>query len=214
MKKIKLLMVFLLMFSLQFAFGQENFRLSMTLNPGEYLFNSTDLYFFDDGIDCYLFNQCNDVDTVFEGNSIKYKLDKDSTINYRAFLFTDTYEYVYTIINGEEGWLRIKIPIDENERKFFNDLLVASRFEEYSSFVEVIPFKKTRYVFISTTDDWFIADLRKLETTYIGTKGGSLQACQMIFSENCVKCYIDLGWGKEIWYNYKGKKKKVEDREK
>ena len=45
------------------------FRWPVTLQPGEYLFNTTDLYFFDTGINCYLFKICPDIDSLFEATA-------------------------------------------------------------------------------------------------------------------------------------------------
>ncbi|MBN2663819.1 MAG: hypothetical protein JXR68_09240 [Bacteroidales bacterium] len=210
MKKINFfsILVLLLLFSFS-SFAQRNFKQTLTINAGSYLINTVDLYFFDDGINCYLLNECNDIDTVFEGNAKNLVVTKDSIIKYQAYLFTDTYEYVYTKIGKNEGWLRVEIPMPSNQKDFIKSMLLTLNYEDFSSYVEVIPFKKPHQVFISTTDFWYIADLTRLKSTQIGSKGGRLEACQMIFPKNCVKCYIDLGWGQEVFYDSKGNKKKI-----
>jgi hypothetical protein len=199
----------LLLFIGATGYAQKNYMLKMTLHKGQYLFNTTDLYFFDDGIDCYLIQKCRDVDTVFSDRAIKVNVSKDSTIKYQAYLFTDTYEYVYTKINKTEGWLRVDLPLTDPEKNFLKAYLKSTHFKPYSCYVEIIPFKNENKIFISTQDDWYIGNLLKLSAKQIGTKGGRLEACQMVYSKNCVKCYIDLGWGQEVWYDQNGKKKKV-----
>jgi len=189
--------------------AQRNFRQEITLEPGEYLFNFTDLYFFDDGIDCYLLQKCRDVDTVFSNQAQKIVVSTDSAIKYQAYLFTDNYDYVYTKINQHEGWMRVNFPISDKERIFLTKYLKSDHFEPFSSFVEIIPFKNDRQIFISTTDDWYIANLDNFKINNIGTKGGRLVACRMVFPKNCVKCYIDIGWGQNVWYDSKGRKIKT-----
>lgn len=210
MKKIRVLFIVGILLVTSFsAFSQRTFRQSMVLKPGSYEFNSVDLYFFDDGIDCYLLKECNDIDTVFDGNSHPVNVSQDSTIKYQAYLFTDTYEYVYTKIDKVEGWLRVEVPLAQNKKDFIKTMLLTLNYEDYSSYVEVIPFKKAHQVFVSTTDYWYIADLNRLKNTQIGSKGGRLEACKMVYPKNCVKCYIDLGWGQEVFYDSKGNKKKM-----
>jgi len=189
--------------------AQRSYKQTITLKTGEYLFNSTDLYFFDDGIDCYLLKKCNDIDTVFSNNAQTLKVSKDSTIKYQAYLFTDNYEYVYAKINVKEGWLRVDVPINSSAKDFIKSMLLSVNYDSYSSYIEIVPFKNPKQVFVSTTDYWNILDLDKLTSVQIGSKGGRLEACQMIYPKNCVKCYIDLGWGQEVIYDAKGRKKKV-----
>lgn len=210
MKKIKIFLPVMLFLLISLSgFSQRNFKQALNISAGKYLFNIVDLYFFDDGIDCYLLNDCNDIDTVFERNAKNIIITKDSTIKYQAYLFTDTYEYVYTKIGKTEGWLRVEIPLASSQKDFLKSMLLTLNYEDYSSYVEVIPFKKPHQVFISTTDFWYIADLSKFKSVQIGSKGGRLEACQMVYPKNCVKCYIDLGWGQEIFYDSKGNKKKI-----
>ncbi len=187
--------------------GGGQFRWTMTLQPGEYLLNTEDLYFFDTGINCYLFKICPDLDSLFEIKAEKIIIDKQKTIKYQAYLFTDNYEYVYVQIGKKEGWIRHPVPIEEYKKAFLKGFLV-SRFGEpkKTSYVEVIPFKDPNKVFVSSTDDWFIGDLETKSITQIGTKGGRLEACQMLFNKNCVECYIDLGWGHTIMFDQNGKK--------
>ncbi len=207
MKILKSTIILLfIVFTFLDANAQKANKKTMSIKPGEYLFNTTDLYFFDDGIDCYLLKKCRDVDTVFENKAETLKVSADTNIKYQAYLFTDTYEYVYTKIKKKQGWLRISIPLTIAEKKYFKSFIASPNYESYSCYVEVIPFKKWKNVFISNTDNWFISDLNNFKTTKIGTKGGRLEACQMVYSKNCVKCYIDLGWGENVWYNSKGKK--------
>ncbi len=187
----------------------QNYKLNLMLKPGDYLFNTKDSYFFDDGIDCYLHNQCNDIDTVYENSAVKLHVTKDSVLKYSAYLFTDEYEYVYTKINKVEGWLRVDVPITGEQKEFLKKYLTSKFFKEYTCYVEVVPFKNPNQIFISTTDYWYIGNLNKLSATEIGTKGGRLEACKMVYPKNCVKCYIDLGWGQEVWYDSNGRKKKV-----
>lgn len=210
MKKTNIFLLFTLFLLISFSsFAQRSFKQTLNIAAGTYLINTSDLYFFDDGIDCYLLNDCNDIDTVFERNAKNLVITKDSTIKYQAYLFTDTYEYVYTKTGKTEGWLRVEVPMASNQKDFIKSMLLTLNFEDYSSYVEVIPFKKPHQVFISTTDFWYIADLTRLKSVQIGSKGGRLEACQMVYPKNCVKCYIDLGWGQEVFYDSKGNKKKI-----
>ncbi len=214
-KTILLSATFILLNALAFAakppivqgLGGGQFRWTITLQPGEYLLNTEDLYFFDTGINCYLFKICPDLDSVFEVKAEKLKIDKPKTIKYQAYLFTDNYEYIYVQIGKKEGWIRYQVPIEEYKKAFLKGFMV-SRFGEpkKTSYVEVIPFKDPNKVFVSSTDDWFIGDLETKSITQIGTKGGRLEACQMLFNKNCVECYIDLGWGHTVMFDQNGKK--------
>jgi hypothetical protein len=208
MKKIIFIsaIMFAFLLSANSVFSQKSQKQTLTLKPGTYLMNTTDLYFFDDGINCYLMKKCRDVDTVFENKAKKLIITKDSVIKYQAYLFTDTYEYVYTKIGDNDCWIRAEIPITNEQKVFFKRLLLSPNYEPYSAYVEAIPFKDPYDVFISTTDDWYISNLNTLNYEKIGTKGGRLEDCTMYYPKNCVKCYIDLGWGQEVWYDSKGKK--------
>jgi len=207
MKKINSLFIIVFFLTLSLSgFSQRLFKQSMNMPAGDYLFNTDDLYFFDDGIDCYLLGDCNDVDTVFENGSTVLHVEQDSSIKYQAYLFTDTYEYVYTKIDRKEGWLRIDVDLPDNRKDFVKAMLSTLNYDSKSCYVEVIPFKRNHRVFVSTTDFWYIADLKHLKNVQIGSKGGRLEACKMVYRKNCVQCYIDLGWGEEVWYDSKGKK--------
>ncbi len=182
------------------------FRLSGTIPAGTYLFNHKALYFFDDGIDCYLLKQCNDIDSVFEASAEKVVFTKDTTIKYLAYLFTDNYEYMYVSINKKEGWLRANVPMDLKQKNFLKKFSFSPNYPRYATYVEIIPFKTTYKVFISDAEDWYIGDLNAFKIQKIGTKGGRLEACQMIFKKNCVMCYIDLSWGEYLWFDEDGRK--------
>jgi hypothetical protein len=208
MKKLNIITV-ILTITLSINCTAQNYKLNLLLKPGDYLFNTKDLYFFDDGIDCYLRNECNDIDTVFSNSATKIHVTKDSVLKYNAYLFTDEYEYVYTKINKVEGWMRVDVPITGEQKEFLKKFLSSNHFKDYSCYVEIVPFKNPNQIFISTIDYWFIGNLNKLSATEIGTKGGRLEACKMVYPKNCVKCYIDLGWGQEVWYDANGRKKKV-----
>ena len=209
MKKINIfvLLLSLIVFLSTNIYAQRNYHASFEIKSGSYFFNTKSLYFFDAGIDCYLFNKCVDVDTVFENTASKITIATDTVVKVQAYLYTDTYEYMYVELNKKEGWVRADIPLEEDEEIFLKRYLLSSNFESYCCYVEIIPFKKEQKIFISTTDDWYIANLNKKKSESIGTKRGRLEACKMIFSKNCVKCYIDLGWGQEIWYDDDGRKK-------
>ena len=187
--------------------GSGQFRWEFSLEPGQYLFNTQDLYFFDTGINCYLFKYCPDLDSIFEAKADTLTISKTTNVKYQAYLFTDNYEYLYIQIGKQEGWIRHDIPIEEYKKAFLKGFLV-SRFGEprRTSYVEVIPFKDPNKVFVSSTDDWFIGNLENKSITQIGTKGGRLEACQMIFNKNCVECYIDLGWGHTVQFDENGNK--------
>ncbi len=191
------------------SYAQKNYRETFEIKAGTYLFNYENLYFFDDGIKCYLTKICRDIDTVYENKSINVKIKNDTVIKVQAYLFTDNYEYMYVKMGKNEGWLRAEIPLDPETKVFFERYLLSAYFESHSCYVEVIPFKTPSKVFMSTTDEWFIANLSRKNAEVIGSKGGRLEACQMVFSKNCVKCYIGLGWGEEVWYDENAKKKKV-----
>lgn len=191
------------------SFGQRNYRVQFEVKPGTYFFNTKMLYFFDDGIDCYLSDICGNIDTVYENSAVDFKITKDTVLKVQAYLYTDEYEYMYVKLNNNEGWLRADIPLEKDEEVFLKRYLLSPNFDPLSCYVEVIPFKETEKVFISTTDDWYIANIKKKRSDLIGTKGGRLEACMMLFQKNCVKCYIDLGWGQEVWYDDNGKKFKV-----
>ncbi len=187
--------------------GSGQFRWEFTLEPGQYLFNSQDLYFFDTGINCYLFKYCPDLDSIFEATADTLVISKARNVKYQAYLFTDNYEYIFVQIDKKQGWIRHPIPIEEYKKAFLKGFLV-SRFGEprRTSYVEVIPFKNPNKVFVSSTDDWFIGNLENKSVVQIGTKGGRLEACQMIFNKNCVECYIDLGWGHTVQFDENGSK--------
>lgn len=207
MKILKSILLLLVILSASFVSNAQKFnKQDLVLKPGEYLFNSVDLYFFDDGINCYLFQKCRDIDTVFENKAKTIKVTADSIIKFQAYLFTDTFEYVYAKINKVEGWVRVSIPIMDSKKNFLKSFLKSPNYELYSSYVEIVPFKNNTDIFISNTDNWYIANLNNFKTTKIGTKGGRLEACQMIYPKNCVKCYIDLGWGENVWYDHNGRK--------
>ncbi len=205
----KILSLFIILGAILNVSAQKNFRLSMQIKEGEYLFNTEDLYFFDAGINCYLKKICNDVDSVFEQEAQKVNFEGLRTISFQAYLFTDNYEYIYTKINGESGWLRVNIDIiPDKQKNFLKDFLKSDYFPKHATYVEVMPFKDINKVFISNSDDWYIANLNTLKAKKIGTKGGRLEACQMIYNKNCVKCYIDLGWGEYVIYDQNGRKKR------
>ncbi len=187
--------------------GSGQFRWELSLQPGQYLFNTQDLYFFDTGINCYLFKYCPDLDSIFEAKADTLTITKTRNIKYQAYLFTDNYEYLFVQIDKKQGWIRYQIPIEQYKKAFLKGFLV-SRFGEprKTSYVEVIPFKDPDKVFVSSTDDWFIGNLENKSITQIGTKGGRLEACQMIFNKNCVECYIDLGWGHTVMFDENGNK--------
>jgi len=197
--------------------NSNQFRWTVTLQPGEYLFNSYDLYFFDTGINCYLFKMCPDIDSIFEAKAETLRFDKPVVLKYQAYLFTDDYEYMFVSYNKTEGWIRAPIPIEQHKKDFLRAFLV-SRFGEprRTCYVEVIPFKDPDKVFLSTTDDWYIGNIETHSISQIGTKGGRLEACRMVFNKNCVECYIDLGWGQTLLFNEDGKRsdKKCKTRKK
>lgn len=205
-KLIQISALLIAIFATSSIYAQKSNKIQLTLTPGVYSFNSTDLYFFDDGINCYLKHICRDVDTVFDNSAQKLTISKDSVIKFQSYLFTDTYEYVYTSIGKVNGWIRVSIPINEQQKDFLKVFLKSPNYELYSSYVQVIPFKNVDKVFISTTDDWYICDLTNFKTSKIGTKGGRLQDCQMIYSKDCVKCSIVMGWEEDVIYNDEGKK--------
>ncbi len=183
------------------------FRWPVTLQPGEYLFNSSDLYFFDTGVNCYLFKVCPDIDSVFEATAKKITISQPTELKYQAYLFTDNNEYMFVQIGKEQGWIRAQIPIEQYKKDFLRAFL-ASRFGEprRTCYVEVVPFKDQNKVFLSSTDDWYIGDLENQSITQIGTKGGRLEACRMLFHKNCVECYIDLGWGETLLFDQNGQR--------
>ncbi len=183
------------------------FRWSVTLQPGKYLFNTQDIYFFDTGINCYLFKMCPDLDSLFEKGADTVVFTKPTQLKYQAYLFTDNYEYMFVQIGRKQGWIRASIPIAQHKKDFLRAFLV-SRFGEpiRTCYVEVIPFKDPDKVFMSTTDDWYIGNIETRSITQIGTKGGRLEACRMLFHKNCVECYIDIGWGETLHFNEDGKK--------
>lgn len=210
MKKTKLIFIFLsLTFILSSATAQKRFKNPINFKSGTYYFNSTELYFFDDGINCYLFDKCRDIDSVFLNSAKNIKFAKDTLLKIEAYLFTDNYEYVSVIINDKIGWLQTEVPMDVDKKDFLKKFLKSPHYKSKSTYVEVIPFKDPQKIFISTTDDWFIGDIERKSIEYIGTKGGRFEACQMVKPKDCVKCYIDLGYGQEVWYKSDGKKKKV-----
>ena len=194
------------------ASAQKNFRLEQTIKPGEYYFNTTDLYFFDDGINCYLLHKCNDLDSVFDTNAEVIKVTKDQEVSYQAYLFTDNYEYIYTRFQDEVGWMRIDIDLEKDKKEFLKTFLNCDLYKPFSQYVEVVPFKEKDKVFVSNAVDWYILNLSTKKSVKIGTKKGKFQACQMLYPKNCVKCYIDLGWGEEIYFDSNGKKKKVKNK--
>ena len=187
--------------------GSGQFRFELILEPGSYLLNTQDLYFFDTGINCYLLKYCPDIDSIFEAKADTLIIEKERTVKYQAYLFSDDYEYIFIQIDKKQGWIRYTVPVEEYKKAFLKGFLV-SRFGEprKTSYVEVIPFKNKDKVFVSSTDDWFIGNLENKSITQIGTKGGRLEACQMIFNKNCVECYIDLGWGHTILFDENGNK--------
>jgi hypothetical protein len=191
------------------------FRWPVSIEPGQYLFNSSDLYFFDTGINCYLFKICPDIDSIFEASAQTVTFDKTTEIKYQAYLFTDNYEYLFVQIDKQQGWIRYPVPIAQHQKDFLKAFLV-SRFGEpkRTCYVEVVPFKDPNKVFLSTTDDWYIGNIENHSISQIGTKGGRLEACRMLFHKNCVECYIDLGWGETLLFDENGKRctKKVKTR--
>ncbi len=213
MKKLLLLITVGLLLSAytlpdsSFNIKSNHFRWPVTLKPGKYLFNTQDLYFFDTGINCYLFKMCPDIDTIFESSAQTIEIDKPTQVKYQAYLFTDNYEYLFVQINKQQGWIRTSIPIEQHKKDFLRAFLV-SRFGEprRTCYVEVIPFKNPNKVFLSTTDDWYIGDIETHSISQIGTKGGRLEACRMLFNKNCVECYIDLGWGETLMFDENGKR--------
>jgi len=210
MKKSKFIFIFLsLLFIIASVNAQKKFKNPINFKSGTYFFNCSELYFFDDGINCYLFNKCRDIDSVFLNAAKKIKITKDTLMKIEGYLFTDTYEYVSVTINGKNGWLQTEVPMDVDKKDFLKKFLKSPHYEYKSTYVEVIPFNDPQKIFISTTDDWFIGDIERKSIEYIGTKGGRFEACQMVKAKDCVKCYIDLGYGQELWYKSDGKKKKV-----
>ncbi len=208
MNKIKIFsIIFIVSFlSSNVVFAQRNFNVEFDVKAGNYLFNSNKLYFFDDGIDCYLTNVCNDIDTVFENTAVDFKVTKDTVIKAQSYMYTDNYEYMYVRLNKKEGWLRADIPLEKSEEVFLKRFLPSHVFDMLSCYVQIIPFKNNSCVFVSNADDWYIANIKRKKIEHIGTKGGRLEACQMLFSKNCVKCYIDMGWGQDVWFDENGKK--------
>lgn len=202
---------FILIILIVAAFGlysQKNNKIDLTIKAGEYIYNKEDLYFFDVGINCYLKNLCKDIDSVYETTALKIKFSKDTTIKVLSYLITDNYEYVYTNINKQNCWLRAKSSYSEQQIDFLKVFLKSEHYEIYTTYVQVIPFKNPDQVFLSTADDWYICDITNFNNTKIGTKGGRVQDCQMIYNKDCVKCNIVMGWEEEIWYNNEGKKVK------
>lgn len=194
------------------ASAQKNFRLKQTIKPGTYYFNTKDLYFFDDGINCYLLHHCRDIDSVFESNAETIEIKSETEVSYQAYVFTDNYEYIYTNYENKLGWLRVNVDIEESQKEFLKKYLACKLYKAPSQFVEVIPFKTKDKVFLTNAEDWYIINLTTQKAVNIGTKRGGFQACQMYFPKNCVKCYIDLGWGEEIYFNENGKKIKVKQK--
>lgn len=211
MKKIFLILLVGFLFSAYPANKQSlrvnHFRWTAQLKPGKYLFNSTDLYFFDTGVNCYLFKVCPDIDSLFEASAKTITINRPTEIKYQAYLFTDNYEYLFVEYNKTQGWIRTEVPIAQHKKDFLKAFLV-SRFGEpkRTCYVEVIPFKDPNKVFLSTTDDWYIGDIELHTISQIGTKGGRLEACRMLFNKNCVECYIDLGWGETLMFDQNGKR--------
>mgnify|MGYP005839803095 CR=1 FL=1 len=202
----KYLTLILLIIANLCSFSQKNNKIDQTVKTGEYLYNTDDLYFFDVGINCYLKNICKDIDSVYETTAQKVKFSKDTTIKVLSYLITDNYQYVYTNINKHNCWLRTKISYTEQQLAFLKVFLKSEHYDIYSTYVQVIPFKNPDQVFLSTTDDWYICDISNFNNTKIGTKGGRVQDCQMVYNKDCVKCNIVMGWEEEIWYNSEGKK--------
>ncbi len=209
--KILLLLTFMLISSIgfsqkKFLSKHVKFRHSMHITAGTYYFNDVSLYFFDDGIDCYLLKKCNAIDSVYLSTAKKIIFTSDTIVHYQAYLFTKNYEYLYISIGKREGWLRTQVPITQEQKNFLKKFVYSTNYPLYASYAEIIPFKNPQKVFISDADDWYIADLEKFKVIKIGTKGGRLEACQMLFKKNCVMCYIDLGWGQYLYYDENGKK--------
>ncbi len=183
------------------------FRWKVKLTKGKYIYNTEDLYFFDSSFDCYMYNKCFDIDSLYETSSKSLKVSKDTTIKFQAYLFTDNYEYMFVTINKKHCWIRAEIPIDEASKIFLKKYLHSSTKPTFVNYVEVIPFKTNEKIFVSCYDSWHIIDIDKKISKQIGSKGGRLEACRMLFPKNCVECYIDLGWGETVYYDEDGEKK-------
>ena len=184
------------------------FKWDVTLEKGEYIYNDLELYFFDPGMNCILYDKCPDLDTVFENSSKKIVIEENTTLKYQAYLFTDNYEYLFVLLNKEKVWIRTEIPIPDKTKIFLKEFLNEGSKPMHSHYVEIIPFKESNNAFISATNDWFIVNLKKQKTKKIGTKKNSFEVCRMVYKKNCVECYINLGWGETIWFDENGKKKK------
>ncbi len=183
------------------------FRWKVELKQGEYLYNTQELYFFDTSFDCYLYDKCSDIDSIFDGSAKTLKITNDTTLKFQAYLFTDNYEYMFVTIGKQQAWIRAKIPLEETEKTFLLKYLHSDNKPSYVQYVEVIPFKKEEKIFVSCYNSWYIINLKKKRSQQIGSKGGRLEACRMLFSKNCVECYIDLGWGDTFIFDEDGKKK-------
>lgn len=188
------------------VFSQKINKFDTEIKAGNYLINTTDLYFFDVGINCYLKNICNDIDSVFQINSENLYIKKDTIVKVISIVFTDNYEYLYIKHKKDYGWLRAPSMLSEREKNFLRIFLQSPHYDIFTCYVQVIPFKNKQRLFLSTTDDWYICDLETFKTTKIGTKGGRVQDCQMVYSKDCVKCIITMGWEEEIYYNSEGVK--------
>lgn len=183
------------------------YRWKTTLTEGEYIYNTEDLYFFDAGVNCYLYDKCADLDSVFDSNGKTLKVTADTTLKYQAYLFTDDYEYLFVTIGKQQAWIRADVPIHASDKSFLKKFLHTDLKPSKVQYVDVIPFKDKQKLFISSYDSWHIVNLNKKTTKQIGTKGGRLEACRMVFPKDCVECYIDLGWGETVIFDDNGKKK-------
>ena len=183
------------------------FRWTVDLKQGEYLYNTEELYFFDTSFDCYLYDKCTDIDSIFGSSAKTLKITNDTILKFQAYLFTDTYEYMYVTINKQQTWIRYEIPLEKDNKLFLSKYLHSDDKPAYVQYVEVIPFKTEDKIFVSCYNSWYIINLKKKRSQQIGSKGGRLEACRMLFPKNCVECYIDLGWGETVIFDEDGNKK-------
>ncbi len=179
----------------------------MNLKQGEYVYNTEELYFFDTSFDCYLYDKCTDIDSIFDGSSKTLKITNDTTLKFQAYLFTDSYEYMFVTIGKQQAWIRHEIDIEKDDKIFLSKYLHSEDKPSYVQYVEVIPFKTEDKIFVSCYNSWYIINLKKKRSQQIGSKGGRLEACRMLFPKNCIECYIDLGWGETVIFDEDGNKK-------
>ncbi|WBW95198.1 hypothetical protein [Oceanirhabdus sp. W0125-5] len=171
------------------TYNEDMMRFELNLKSGNYKFmKSKDSPFFE----CSHLEEAYNKDKEFSEKSKTVYLE-DTTIKYGKYLFTQNEEYIYTKIDNEFGWIKYKVPINEEYKKYIQEFFISKSSSKKVRFIIALPFNESNFVLIDEgieDSNQYILDLKSEKITW--TRGNYYESPHINFETDMLECGGDL----------------------